>query len=38
MILGFQAKVINQTGINWENIQISFSTSSPEKSQDKPKM
>ncbi len=36
--LGFQAKVINQTGINWKNIKMRFSTSSPEKSQDTPNL
>ena len=36
--MGFQAKVINQTGINWKSIKLAFSTSSPDKSQDTPEM
>ena len=34
--MNLQAKVINQTGINWDNTKLVFSTSSPDKSQDTP--
>jgi len=34
--MNLQAKVINQTGINWDNTKLVFSTSSPDKTQDTP--